>query len=85
MSKNKRELVSQIGWESLDLAQNLSWEKEMCDPKNIKPLAKLSRKRLLKMLHDKHEIIICATKDAYALHNRIGELLDLYPINGENK
>jgi hypothetical protein len=82
MSK-ERELVVQLGWDSLDLGQNLSWEKEMCDPRNIKPLAKLSRKKLIQMLNDKHETIICATRDAYALHNRLGELLDLFPLEGE--
>jgi hypothetical protein len=80
----ERELIVQLGWDSLDLGQNLSWEMEMCDPKNIKLLAKLSRKKLIQMLHDKHEIIICATRDAYALHNRLGELLDFYPLEGEN-
>jgi len=57
MSK-QRELIVQLGWDSLDLAQNLCWEKEMCDPKNIKLLAKLSRKILIQLLHDKHESII---------------------------
>ena len=85
MSKSKRDLVSQIGWDSLDLAQNLSFEKELRDPKNLKLVAKMSRKRLIDELHRKHESIICATQDAYSLHNKIGDLLDLYPIRGEQK
>lgn len=85
MGKQKRTRAEafDVVFQALDLAQNLDFEVKCCDPNSIKFLAKYSRKKLLKMLIEKHKIIVSARNDAYDLVNTVGDWAGEYPAKKE--
>ena len=84
--KRTREEAYKVTWEALNLAKDLMVLSELRDPSGMKLSARLSRKKLMKILKENHELSVSNTRSAYALLRLIEDWADEYPlIKGEKE
>lgn len=84
--KRTRDEAYAVTWEALNLAQDLTVLSELRDPNGMKLSARLSRKKLMAILKENHELSVSNTRSAYALLRLIEEWADEYSlIKGENE
>lgn len=85
--KRSRDEAFHVSWEALNLAQDLSFDAEFCNPKYLKRRYRwFANKVLLDEMIKRQERIEGYVKQAYELNNMIQDWADEYPlVESENK
>lgn len=81
-----REKAFAIAGEALDLAQYLDYPAKLRNPNHLKRRYRwFANKFLLSELKDYYTGTETASRDAYALYNKLIDWANTYPLEGENK
>ena len=84
--KRTRDQAYDVGWEALDLAQNLDYDVKLCDPKYLKKRYRwFANRTLLEEARDRQRRLEGYRDQAYALHQSVSKWADEYPLEGQNK
>lgn len=84
--KRTRDEAYAVGWEALDLAQNLDYDVKLCDPKYLKKRYRwFANRTLLEEMKDRQLRLEGYRDQAYLLHRSVSDWADEYPLKEDSK